>query len=281
VHAACFPAYHADMAPATDPTPAPAVEPMPATVTEQATRAAEQYADWPGRNSEPAPQPEPEPQQEQPEITGPAVPGIVKVSLESGNASVLAWTDSLIKDEEGNARFFSLLGTDSTIKACSGYFLDGKAKYYGDGLWTLDDNNRQNTQIRRDTAGTYRVLSSKLDRGAQQILCDERFLPGHSLEKEFRFLLVAPGQDPATELFEFIRREVPTPMLPDWQAAITDNLFANWKRHEHDRTAPECKARARRIAPTIGERSAIQLRVTEETLDALVSRLVREGRIDF
>ena len=68
------------------------------------------------------------------------------------------------------------------------------------------------------------------DRGAHLVCCDERFLPGISLEKGHRYLLCEPGQDADSMIFDFLKRNIATPVLSEWKEPIISALEDNKQR---------------------------------------------------
>jgi len=182
-------------------------------------------------------------------------------------------TDSLIT-WDGNTIFMSLLGAESYVQSVSGCFLDAKSRRYNHDL-TVD-----HSVIRRHHEADYTKKSQKIGRALHQIVCDTRFTPeGPSIEKDFRYLLLAPDSDPAQDLYLFLRREIATPTLPDWSAAIYAAMTANGNNRHY--SGPETPATAELIEPKIGEFHALRIRAGEERLDALISHLVSIDQITF
>jgi hypothetical protein len=203
--------------------------------------------------------------------------------LRTPDANVTAYTDGIITNRDGQAVFLSILGTDSAIKACSGHFLDSRhsRRDYGSGLWAKPEGKHK-FMVRRDNTADYRVITSKLtDNASHQIICDARFLPGLNIEKNARLLALRPGQDAASETWKLIHREIATPALDAWGPTIYQELLENWNRHQTEPSRLEYQARCKVIPAKLGEISAVVLRITEESFDALISALISQGRVEF
>jgi hypothetical protein len=202
----------------------------------------------------------------------PAKPMIAEVRT-NGAATIKCWTDAVIKDD-GKTIFFSLLGNDSIIKSMNGQFINGSARGYTDALYC------DSVGYLRKGAGHYKFWPSKLpDRGAHLVCCSENFLPGISLEKEHRYLICEPGQDAQSLVFEFLRKNIATPTLPEWKPAIYAELtkYTGNRYYKPQTDWPTVTE----IRSEIGELTAYKISVNEESYDALITRLIESGKISF
>jgi hypothetical protein len=125
----------------------------------------------------------------------------------------------------------------------------------------------------------YRLFTTKSGNVCHQVIVDKRFTEDIGIEKDYRFVLLAPDADPAVTLYQYLEKRIPSPMLPAWSQALYDAMTANADRYQ-PRTPYE-QAKAELIPAQFGNRQALRIRVTEETLDALISYLTHTGRVTF
>jgi hypothetical protein len=122
--------------------------------------------------------------------------------------------------------FLSVLGPDSKVKAMTGEFLEGRINRYGDALYVSDKETDTGFYARRSSETPhYKRPGNKItDNGYHELVYDERFTRKINIAKDFRYLLIDNGEDPATVLFEYLRRELPTPTIPEWKNDIYEAM---------------------------------------------------------
>ncbi len=101
------------------------------------------------------------------------------------------------------------------------------------------------------------------------------------MEKDSRYLLAGPDEDHAALVFDFLRHNIPTPTLPDWKDEVFNALKENSYKWGRYATEPHHHAQAQAIPASIGNLTAWKVTATEETFDALVTRLIQAGQISF
>ena len=167
----------------------------------------------------------------------------------------------------------SVLGPASKVSALTAQFLEGRARGYGAGLVVSDTETGTYFHAQRspETAHYKRPGNRITDNGHHELVYDERFLRKININKDYRFLLIEEGEEPETVLFEYLRREIPTPLIPEWKDDIYQAMLANGRTYREE--DPSTKARIVELKTHVGTKRALKLRVTEEYFDALITKL--------
>jgi len=238
--------------------------------------------------------PQPQEEQNSDQVNEPAhvpapqtTPPWTRLNYRNGTVDISAYCNGLIT-WDGKAVFLSIIGTDSTVKGIGAAFLNQKgssSRYsWRNGLF-YEENYGNDRPIFKVPDGTYHRHTTKLGNGTQQILALNSFFPdGPNMEVDYRYLLYKPDGtgDPSSLIFNHIIDHMPTPYLPEWSQAIFTGLRVNAK-HYQTKTAPDAEdlARVDLLDPQIGPWHAARIRVTEKSMDALISQLVSMGIVEF
>lgn len=220
-------------------------------------------------------EPEPEPE--------PITPDWLPIDLKWGTLEYREHCDGLILWED-NAVYLSVIGSDSRIKGITGCFLEHKPtsrnRWKREGLSYQLPGKRYNNSVTRETEpAKYRRLTTKLGSHAHQICALEQFFAdGPAIERDYRYLLFDPRtHNPAQLVVSHIVDSLPVPFLPAWTSAVYEQLRANADTDPGNMNLARCWI----LPPQIGTRHAARVRVTEESMDNLISDLVKQGKIEF
>jgi hypothetical protein len=182
----------------------------------------------------------------------------------------------------GRVLLLSLIGNDSVVKAVSGTFLDTNRGSDRD-LYVNDEacwNGRM--YLYRAPGTAFEVITAKLRSGlTHQLIHDIRFLRENrkdqdGFDKGLRYVLVNPGEVPADLVYQSVLRHLPTPTLPEWSHAIYEEL----RDRSNDYRSPSM-GRVTEIESYPEGTKVISVQVTEDSLDAVVSDLVKKGIIGW
>lgn len=131
---------------------------------------------------------------------------------------------------------------------------------------TIEDEEGKFVSIQKETYQEFRLVHSQIQNGVHHILAvDARALP--SLEKKREMIVIgAPGQPPEEALFNAIRRNTSTPLLPQWAGDLLNIL------QEKEIVT---KLEGKYSGP------AMALFLSNGVLDRTVAQAVKEGRLAF
>jgi len=223
---------------------------------------------------EPEPEPEPKPE--------PQTPDWLPVDFQHGTLAYSEYCDGLIT-HDSDAIYFSLIGSDSRVKGIAAYSLDrSRSTSWHDGITYRLDGERYGNRIQRKPEPThYRRPTTKLGNGAQQIVALENFFTdGPLLEHDYRYLLFDPAEKDAADLVcQHIVENLPVPFMPTWTGPVFEQLRENARTWEQDNE--QDLARCEVLEPRVGRMHAARIRVTEASMDSLISDMVKQGKISF
>jgi len=171
----------------------------------------------------------------------------------SNCSDVEAFTDGYSYDDYSCLYLLSVAGRDSSVKAItSALVTGGRVEILADPV----------VEAWAPYGERYRILSTKLpDAVLHQIVLAAGFFKSQDARQR---LLYVDEQDPAGVVYEAVSRGFPVPMIPDWSEWLYDRLRQEGYLDE-----------------LRGTRRVLRLRVSEESLDALISEGVRSGEISF
>lgn len=168
---------------------------------------------------------------------------------------VLAYTDLYAYNTENAALvFISVAGTDQAVKAVSSAIIGGR---------TVSIMRETNTEIpvTGHPASHFRVLSTKLSCGAvHQLVVDTRFFEKE--KSESRLIIIPQADDVSRAVYSQVLAHMASPLVPEWSAWICEQLG-----HQD---------LMRQMAGTL---KVVEVSANESTVDEIVSKGVRMGRI--
>ena len=182
---------------------------------------------------------------------------IEKISLydHAKGIDIEAYTDGYSYDEYGHLHIISILGHDSAVKAISSGIISQK-----------DITIRQEGTWRRYAAmygEKYRIFSARLDSGLlhQIVALDALF---NTANNSIGLIYIGAGKDITTVIFNSIKKNLGTPLLPEWK----DWLIRQVQKEEL-------------ITVMHGTVQIVQFSLTEKELDSIISEGVQQRSIRF
>ncbi len=169
--------------------------------------------------------------------------------------SVSTYTDLYAYDpENASLVFVSLAGTEQAVKAISSAII---------GCRTVSILREPDTEIpvNGHPASHFRVLSTKLPGGAvHQLVADTRFFGNE--DSESRLVIIPQSDDVSRVVYSQVLAHLASPLVPEWSAWICEQLIGQDLMRQME-----------------GTLKAVEVSVSEPTVDEIVSEGVRTGRI--
>jgi hypothetical protein len=167
---------------------------------------------------------------------------------------VAAYTDGYSHDEYGFACLVSILGHDSAVKGISSAILSGREVEVQkpDGWLNMS----------RIKGEKYRTRSARLESG----MLHQVVAIGSLLERltEGSRLIYVGNSDPVTAVFNSIKDNYATPILPEWKEWLVHRLHSEGL-----------------LEPLQGNVRIVRHRLEEKQLDSIICEGVQQGSIRF
>jgi hypothetical protein len=199
-----------------------------------------------------------------------------------GKSNVEALTDCCAENN-GHVVLLSIIGNDSVVKAISGTLLDSRHRSAGDIYIGDEDSCRGKRYLYRGGTSVFKVITAKLGQGVtHQLIYDMRFFRLNekdvgNFDEGTRYVFLRPGDDAADLVYQSVLKGLPTPTLPEWGTAIYKKLRKKGK----DRFGSWRPGRIREVDTYPSDVKVLSVQVSEEGLDAIVSDLVKRGKITW
>jgi hypothetical protein len=168
---------------------------------------------------------------------------------------VSAYTDLYAYDpENASLVFISLAGTEQAVKAISSAIIGART------VSIMSDTNTE-IPVTAHPGSHFRVLSTKLPCGAvHQLVVDKRFFGNE--DSESRLIITPQADEVSKAVYSQVLAHMASPLIPEWSAWICEQLTDQDLMRQMD-----------------GTLKVVEVSVNESTVDEIVSKGVRTGRI--
>lgn len=167
---------------------------------------------------------------------------------------VSAYTDFYAYDENASLVFISLAGADQAVKAVSSAIIGGRT------VSIMHDTDAE-IPVTGNPASNFRVLSTKLSCGAvHQLVVDMRFFGNE--DSESRLVIIPEADEVSRVVYSQVLAHMASPLIPEWSAWICKQMMRQGLMRQME-----------------GTLKVIEVSANESTVDEIVSKGVRTGRI--